>query len=110
MTVLSTDISTGSPSILVVRGELDIATAEQFRFALKRALADDPALVIDMAEVSFIDLAGVRVILEAAASCNGHGALTLVNARRVEWVLELIGLEPESVAIKTPDEGGTHGR
>ena len=110
MTVLSTDISEGSPSILLVRGEVDIATAEQFRFALKRALADDPAVIVDMGEVSFIDLAGVRVILEAASSCNGHGPLKLVHARRVAWLLELIGLEPETVALDLGDQGDRHGR
>jgi anti-anti-sigma factor len=93
----------GTPPVLRVRGELDMASAEQLRGALTDALANDPAVVIDLRDVPFIDLSGVRVILRAAQSRNGDGPLRLVNARRVAWLLELVGLDEAAAALHICD-------
>ena len=45
-----------------------------------------------MAGVTFFDATGLRVVLQAAASLNGAGPLTLLNAPRVAWLLEVVGL------------------
>jgi anti-anti-sigma factor len=82
----------GSPLVLKVGGELDMATADEFEGALEEALSADPALVVDMADVTFCDAAGLRVILRTAESLNGAGPLTLINAPRVAWLLGLVGL------------------
>ena len=110
MNGLSTIIAEGSPPVLHVRGELDMATADALRFALKRALTDDPAVLIDMSDVTFVDVAGVRVILEAAARRNGDGPLRLIHAERVAWLLELIGLDEQTVSVHFTDRGGQDGR
>jgi anti-anti-sigma factor len=89
---LSLDLVDGSPPVLHVRGDIDIANAEDFAAGLKDALSRDATLVIDMAQLTFIDVAGLRVILRTAACRNGAGPLTLVNAPRVAWLLELVGL------------------
>jgi anti-anti-sigma factor len=85
--------------VLQIGGEIDIATAEQLRFALKRALADDPTVVVDMSEVEFIDLTGLRVFLEAAETRNGDGPLQLINAARVEWLLEVVGIDAQGASL-----------
>lgn len=102
MDVLSTEVQEGSPPVLYVRGELDIATADEFRSALKPTTSD-PAVVVDMSGVSFIDLTGVRVILEAASHRNGDGPLRLVNAPHVARLLDLIGLDERNVALEIRD-------
>ena len=54
-----------------------------------------------MEDVTFIDAAGLRVILHAAAACNGRGPLTLVNASRIGWLLEAVGLsEIPSIVVR----------
>jgi anti-anti-sigma factor len=109
MELLKTEVVHGDPPVLQVDGEIDISTADQLRAALEQALSTSPNLVVDMGGVTFFDAAGLRVVLQAAASRNGAGPLTLVNAARVGWVLELVGLSGlPSIVIR--DAGDARGR
>jgi anti-sigma B factor antagonist len=110
MELLKTElVHAEGPSVLRVEGEIDISTADQLRSALKAALSVDPAVVVDMAGVTFFDASGVRVVLEVAESRDGVGPLTLLNAGRVAWVLELVGLN-ELPSIDVRDREEAHGR
>ncbi len=101
MELLNIEFLHGDPPVLQVEGEIDLATAGQLRTALEEALSSDPNVVIDMAGVTFFDATGLRVLLQAAASRNGAGPLELINAPRVAWVLELVGLsELPSLVIR----------
>jgi anti-anti-sigma factor len=103
---LSIDLTEGSPPVLHVAGELDIATAGQLSSALERALSADPTLVVDLGGVSFVDAAGLHVILEIAERRNGSGPLVLDNAPRVAWLLKVVGLEGlSSVKVRGGDAG-----
>jgi anti-anti-sigma factor len=90
---LSIHIAEGTPSVFHVAGDLDLATAGRFGAALQQALSADSTLVLDLAEVTFVDAAGLRAILQAAQCRDGEGPLTLVNASRVVRLLEVVGLE-----------------
>jgi anti-anti-sigma factor len=91
-----------------VRGEIDLATVPELREALEQ-IATEPAAVIDMADVSFIDAGGLRVILQAAERRNGAGPLRLVHADRVQWLLKIVGLEgTPSIDVRCGSDG--HGR
>jgi anti-anti-sigma factor len=90
---LSTHLVEGAPPVLHVAGELDMTTADLLGGALEQAFEGDPSVVVDMAGVTFVDAAGLRVILQAAKSRNGTGPLVVVNAPRVAWLLKLVGLE-----------------
>jgi anti-anti-sigma factor len=79
--------------VLRLAGELDVATAAQVRNALEEALSHGSSPIVDMAGVEFIDASGLRPILQVAASLNGAGPLTLVNAPLVSRLLKLIGQE-----------------
>ena len=92
MEALETRLEHGSPPVMYVSGEIDIATAEQLQAALDAALATDGRLVVDMTGVAFIDGTGLRAILRVAESLNGNGPLALVNAPHVARLLELTGL------------------
>jgi anti-anti-sigma factor len=82
-----------TPPVLTLHGALDMANADDFGKALKEAMSTDPTLVIDFADLSFVDASGLHALLDVAATRNGHGPLVLVNARRVRWLLKLLGLE-----------------
>ncbi len=92
MDLLMIDFEDGDPSTLHIAGELDLAVADRLRESLEDALARDPRVVVDMGGVTFIDASGLRVVLDVAGKLNGDGPLSLVNAERVEWLLELVGL------------------
>lgn len=53
-------------------GELDSGTADRLRGTLGAARQDGVTTVLDMSGVSFIDSAGVRVLLEAALATDRH--------------------------------------
>ena len=91
MDAFTSQLDPGPPRVLHLAGEIDIATADQLTAALARALSEGSPLVVDMAEVSFIDGRGLRAVVRAAQSMNGCGPLVLVNARLVARLLELTG-------------------
>lgn len=86
-----------NPSALVVRlaGDLDEAAAARARELLDAALAQWPAvLIVDVAEVRFLDAAGVNVLARAARTAAAQRtSLRLVGPRAsVRRVLDLTGL------------------
>lgn len=92
MELLGTHFEEGPPRVLHVSGEIDLATADEFRDALERVLSHGSTAVIDMADVTFIDASGLRVILQVAQTMNGAGPLILVNAPRVARLFKVVGL------------------
>ena len=57
----------GSAQRLSVQGELDVATVALLRAAVEKALAEQPsALLLDLAELGFIDSTGCRELVLAA--------------------------------------------
>jgi anti-anti-sigma factor len=107
MDALTIDLDDASnPRVLTLGGEIDLATADELRAVLDRALADDPDVVVDLRAVTFIDAAGIRAFLGAASVLNGSGPLRIVNAPRLAWMFELVGLgDLDTIEI---DDG--HGR
>lgn len=62
-------------------GELDLATADLARAAIRRAQRRASALICDLGDVWFVDFAGLRVLLEAADRARQTGAsLTIANS------------------------------
>ena len=53
---------------LILRGELDLATAERLEAALSDA---GTPVVLDLKRLTFMDSTGVRVLLEAAERAGG---------------------------------------
>ena len=88
--LLTIDLDPGPPSVLHVSGEIDMSSTEQLRAALTDGLAADPNLVLDLADVTFVDLIGLRAIVEAAQSLDGQQPLRIVNAPRVAKLLALV--------------------
>jgi len=80
---------------LRVRGELDIASAPELAAALDRALAaDHRVLVLELADLSFLDCAGMHPIRSAfcALRCRGGSLVIRHPQPLVERALELAGL------------------
>jgi anti-anti-sigma factor len=82
----------GESAIVEVGGELDLGSSAQLEQALQLAWRDEPALVvIELGELYFIDMAGLRVLLEAQRrAAERDTRLLLAHVRRpVQRVLEL---------------------
>jgi anti-anti-sigma factor len=88
-----TSTRAGDRHTIRVLGDLDLATAPLLTRELRRAEATGVAsIVVDLSGVDFMDLAGVRVLSDAATRAQGW-RLTLVPGRaEVQRVVELSGL------------------
>jgi anti-anti-sigma factor len=96
---------TGRAARLIVRGELDLATAGIFADALRAAWSRDlDRIEIDLRELTFIGSAGVAAILEANTRARDAGcALTLVRGPQpVHRIFELTGIEGQFAFRQPP--------
>ena len=58
--------------LIRARGELDRSTADRLSSALDAARADGLTALLDLSAVSFIDTAGLRVLLRSARAVDTH--------------------------------------
>jgi anti-anti-sigma factor len=98
LTQLHIDTSWPSPGIalVVVAGEIDLATAHLLRERLLGVLHEQsPAVVdVDLVGVTFLDCTGIGALVSARnAAIQAGGQLRVTNAHPIVWrVLELTGL------------------
>jgi anti-anti-sigma factor len=87
-------------------GELDVATADGAREAIRRAQDDVPQVICDLGDLSFIDVCGLHVLLDASAhAAQTGGRLLLIHPPRFFWrALERLGLDR---ALETDSQAPT---
>ena len=80
--------------IVSVEGEVDLCAAPLFEESLAIAAATDvPAIVLDLDRVSFMDSAGVHVLLQFSISEQNRDRLTLTRgSSQVQRLLEITGV------------------
>ncbi len=101
------EVSTEEPDpatrVVVLRGELDVATVPAFREALN-PLADNEtveSICVDLVEVTFIDSTGLMTLLNAlrrvvrregrlVIACNNPTVLRLFEATRTDATFEIV--------------------
>lgn len=96
---LNIAISQEADAVLVkVAGEVDVSNASELRGAIDAKLSETTGeLVVDLADVPYIDSTGIGVLVGAAHRAQGQGA-TLVVARpqrNVARVLGMLGVEKD---------------
>jgi anti-anti-sigma factor len=83
-------------TVVVARGELDLATAPELEDVLLPPLRDGADIVLDLRPLEFMDSTGVRVIVAAHHAAEEHGgtfALAVVPDGPIGRVLEISGLD-----------------
>jgi anti-anti-sigma factor len=86
----------GSTHHIAPVGELDIATGPTLERELRRVEATDvDRIELDLAAVTFIDSAGIRVLTDADARTRADGGRLQITRgpRGVQRVLELVGAD-----------------
>ena len=70
-------------------GELDLASAAHLQEALNRATRDAHVVVLDLRELHFMDVAGVRAIVHASTQVRAAGRrmLLLTGSHRLQRML-----------------------
>lgn len=93
-------------TVVSLAGELDLYNAEDVRAALLECCAAEPAvLVVDLAEVTFIDSTALGVLIEARSRLADRGGFRLaapgLETRRA---LDVSGLDRHFTIFDTVDE------
>jgi anti-sigma B factor antagonist len=87
--------SHGPTTLVVLRGDLDLATAPDLRECLVKVIDEGTRIVVDMETVGFLDSAGLGVLVGGLKRARtGGGELELVcSSRDVLKPLEITGLD-----------------
>lgn len=92
--------------VLRLRGEVDVGSADLVETVLARAVEDhdaavhpshDGALVVDLSELGFLDVAGYRALRRGTERWRGRGGTVLLTGAGgpVGRLLEVLGLEAD---------------
>jgi anti-anti-sigma factor len=81
----STEVNaTDGATVIHVRGEIDIATAERLRDAIEPHMGPDQTIVLDLSQVDFMDSSVLHVLVQARGRLTEDGgSLVLRNPSRV---------------------------
>jgi anti-sigma B factor antagonist len=82
-------------ALIVAQGELDVQSVDELRARLNEALdAGGKRIVVDLAEVSFIDSLSLSALVGARRKLGDDGRLAVVAAHEyVRLILQATGLE-----------------
>ena len=96
--------------VLVVRGEIDQASAPVFREAVERVEASGVPVVLDFAGVTYMDSSGLTVLIEASLRTGDAASVCVRNAsEQVLRLLEITGLDSLICAeSQLPDVSTAH--
>jgi anti-sigma B factor antagonist len=89
-------VCSGSPLVVEIRGEIDIQSAPGLRDELLQVIRRyGPQVTLDLAGVTFMDCAGVNVLLATRRRAQlEEGSVRVVRASpRVLRMISLLGLE-----------------
>jgi len=102
---VSVEQSNGS-NILRVAGEVDLATADQFAARLIDALRPDRALIVDLSELSYIDVRGAKVLGDAGARAHAAGQRCIVvsSNRLIHKVFSILEFDGQIDLVGTLDD------
>ena len=78
--------------LLVVSGEIDMATAPQFEVALKHLAAVTDRSVLDFAGVTFLDSSGIKVLVAASQRTELSSISIRRPSEQIVRTLQICGL------------------
>ncbi|MEO6858761.1 MAG: STAS domain-containing protein [Solirubrobacteraceae bacterium] len=97
----------GQTAIVVVRGELDLATSPELEAQLQKVWdSGNEQLVIDLRELEFMDSTGLSIIVKAHQRLTEGGRqLSIVRgSQQVQRLLDLTGVSERLQLVDTPEE------
>jgi anti-sigma B factor antagonist len=92
---------------VLVRGEVDLATAPTLTEELEAAMRDgEGAFVVDLCDVSFLDSSGVRVLLHARAVLgrDERDLVVVCPPGPVRRIFEVAGIDDLFAMFESRDE------
>jgi anti-sigma B factor antagonist len=106
---IETKHTDGQGAVLSVGGEIDLASAPQFREALAQVAAEKISVTIDLTGVTFMDSTGLHALFTFASATNGNGPVRVVNpSRTVLRTMQIVGMT-DVPQIEVQEAVGQHG-
>jgi anti-sigma B factor antagonist len=104
--VISAETPEWPGALIVARGELDVQSVPELRARLAEAIdGGKNRVVVDMAEVSFIDSVSLSALVGAQRKLGDDGRLAIVAVHEyVRLILQATGLEQVLNVFATRDE------
>ena len=95
MSELNIGVEHGEATLVVLRGDLDLATAPELRECLVKVIDEGARVVVDLEAVGFLDSAGLGILVGGLKRARTHGGeLELVcTSKEVLKPLEITGLD-----------------
>ena len=94
--------STGDVAVLKVIGEVDLSVCPALQRAVDAALVGQPRVVVDLAECTYMDSSGLRVLIGAVGSATKIGR-SVVVVNPTETVMKIIELADVAQILLGPD-------
>lgn len=94
----------GTQPVLVLRGELDVWTQQRFAAALASYAEQYAPIVLNLAEVEFLDAGNIGLIHQARARARLRGTDVILQAPspQLSRILELTGLQTPAPSGERP--------
>jgi anti-sigma B factor antagonist len=104
--VIATETPEWPGALIVARGELDVQSVPELRARLAEAIdAGNKRIVMDLAEVSFIDSLSLSALVGARRKLGDDGRLAIVAVHEyVRLILQATGLEQVLDVFATREE------
>ena len=104
--VISAETPEWPGALIVARGELDVQSVPELRARLAEAIdAGKTSVVVDLAEVSFIDSLSLSALVGAQRKLAESGRLAVVAVHEyVRLILQATGLEQVLDVFESRDE------
>jgi anti-sigma B factor antagonist len=94
-------------SVIVLSGELDLASAPALEDELERAVANSPDIVIvDLRALEFIDSTGLGLLIKAhrQAEAAGRRFAIVRGQRQVQRLLGVTGIDQRLTLVDSPEQ------
>jgi anti-anti-sigma factor len=93
-------------AVVVVAGELDLATVGELESALQSLAKTKRAVTLDLRELRFVDSTGLRLILEidAMARQDGFNFALVRGPETVQRIFAITGMEDHLVFVDAPED------
>ena len=90
----------GDASVVAPAGEIDLATVDVVWAEIEAASGETETLVLDLRDVTFIDSAGLRLVLQTSRGVERFSVVR--GPREVQRVFGLVGLDERLTILDEP--------
>jgi anti-anti-sigma factor len=98
--------NTDGVEVVRCRGEVDLATIEEFQSHLVAAVRRGRAFVLDMRDVPYIDIRGVEALAQAGEQVRANGRRFIIASpsAALRRIIEILEAGPQFELAETVDE------